>query len=90
MAAKPSTPVLAKIVGLAVAAAAAWAANQAINQSWQAARGHKPPKAEDPGDSQLAEILVAAALSGAAVAVARALATRGTARFAVKSDLTQD
>jgi glycerol uptake facilitator-like aquaporin len=82
---KPSTPMLAKVVGLVTAAAAAWIASQVVNQSWQAARGHKPPKAEDPGDAALAEIVAAAALTGAVVAVARVFATRGTARFAERA-----
>ncbi|MBT0993672.1 DUF4235 domain-containing protein [Cellulomonas sp. DKR-3] len=88
MADKPSTPLLAKVVGLAAAAAAAWVASQVVDRSWQAARGHKPPKAEDPGDAGLSEILAAAALTGAVVAVARVFATRGAARFAehAKSD----
>jgi len=86
MAGKSSTPLVAKLVGLATAAAAAWVANQVITQSWQATRGRKPPKPEDPGDARTGEILLAAALSGAAVAVARALATRGTARLSASRD----
>ncbi len=80
-----STPLLAKLVGLAVAGLAAWVATQAVNQTWQAARGHKPPKAEDPGDARLGEIVAAAALTGAAVSIARVFATRGTARLAARS-----
>ncbi|MFC6451884.1 DUF4235 domain-containing protein, partial [Cellulomonas gelida] len=79
MADKPSTPMLAKLVGLAAAGLAAWVATQVVNQSWQAARG-QPPKAEDPGDARLSEIVVAAALTGAAVSIARTFATRGTAK----------
>lgn len=85
MADKTSTPVIAKVVGLVAAGLAAWVANQVVSQSWQATRGHKPPKAEDPGDSGLAEIVVAAALTGAAVSVARVFATRGTAKLADRS-----
>lgn len=88
MADKPSTPVLAKVVGLATAAAAAWIASQVVTQSWKAAKGHKPPKAEDPGDAGLAEIVAAAALTGAVVAVARVFATRGTAKFAERKGLS--
>ena len=85
MADKPSTPMLAKLVGLAAAGLAAWVATQVVNQSWQAARGHKPPKAEDPGDARLSEIVGAAALTGAAVSIARTFATRGTAKFAARA-----
>jgi len=87
---KPSTPLLAKAVGLATAAAAAWIASQAVTQGWKATRGHKPPKAEDPGDAGLAEIVAAAALTGALVAVARVFATRGTARFAERTKRDPD
>ena len=90
MADKPSTPLLAKIVGLVAAGLAAWLATQAVNQSWKATRGHKPPRAEDPGDAGLAEIVAAAALPGAAVAVARVFATRGTARFAERANRDPD
>ena len=48
--------------------------------------GHKPPKADDQGDAGLAEVVVAAAITGALVAMARVLATRGTARFTAKVD----
>jgi len=86
MADTSSAGVVAKVVGLAAAGLAAWLATQAVNQSWVAARGHKPPKAEDPGDAALAEIVVAAAFTGAAVAVARVFATRGTARLVRRAE----
>jgi hypothetical protein len=84
---KSQQSMLAKIVGAAVALAAAWAAQQAINQSWKAATGHKPPKPDDDdGDHGLTEIVIAAAATGALVAVARVLATRGTANYVAKVD----
>jgi hypothetical protein len=81
---KPSTSTVAKIVGLVATAAAAWAANQLVTQAWKATRGHKPPAADDDG-GPLAEIIAAAAVTGAVVAVARVLATRGTAKYAVRA-----
>jgi hypothetical protein len=84
---KSQQSMLAKIVGAAVALAAAWAAQQAINQTWKAATGHKPPKADDDdGDAGLTEIVIAAAATGAVVAIARVLATRGTATYVAKVD----
>lgn len=79
MADKQST--IARLVGVGAALGAAWVAQQAINQAWKAASGHKPPKPEDEGDARFGEVIAAAALTGALVAVARVLATRGTAKF---------
>ena len=72
---------IAKLVGLGVALAAAWAAQQVISGVWRVALGHKPPKPEDEGDARFAEIAVVAAVTGAFVALSRVLATRGTAKF---------
>lgn len=72
---------IAKLVGIGAALAAAWVAQQIISGMWQAASGHKPPKAEDPGDARFAEIAAAAAVTGALVALSRVLAARGTARL---------
>ncbi|GEL94115.1 DUF4235 domain-containing protein [Cellulomonas composti] len=78
---KPSSPSVAMIAGLAAAALATWVATAVVKQSWQVVRGHEPPKADDPHGAALGEVVLAAALTGAAAAVARVLATRGTARF---------
>ena len=72
---------VSKVVGLLVAAGAAWAAQKAVSTAWRATTGHLPPKAEDQGDAGLAEVAVAAAITGAIAALTRVLATRGTARF---------
>jgi hypothetical protein len=72
---------VSKVVGLLVAAGAAWAAQKAVSTAWRAATGHVPPKAEDQGDAGLSEVAVAAAITGAIAALTRVLATRGTARF---------
>ncbi|GGC00428.1 DUF4235 domain-containing protein [Cellulomonas carbonis] len=72
---------VAKALGLAVALGAAWVAQQLINQVWTRTFGHKPPKPEDEGDSRFGEVAAAATVTGAVVALARVLATRGAARF---------
>ncbi len=72
---------IAKVIGIGVAFAAAWAAQQVIAGVWKATVGHKPPKPEDEGDARFAEIAVAAAVTGAVVALSRAMATRGAAKF---------
>lgn len=73
---------LAKVTGLIVAGAVAWAAQKAVGAAWKAAVGHQPPKPEDDEDSRLGEVVLAAAITGAVVALSRVLATRGTAKFA--------
>jgi hypothetical protein len=81
-----TSSIVAKIAGTVVAIAAAWAVQRAVNASWQAASGHKPPKAEDQGDAGLVEVVAAAAITGALIALSRVLATRGTARFSARID----
>ena len=81
---KPSK--LAKVVGTVVALAAVWAVQKALSASWQAASGHRPPKFDDEGDAALAEVVAAAAITGALVALSRVLATRATARFSERVD----
>jgi hypothetical protein len=78
--------IVAKLIGTGAALGAAFVVNQVLNQAWKAKTGHKPPKADDQSDAALAEIVVAAAITGALVAMARVLATRGTARFTAKVD----
>ncbi len=81
-----SQSIVAKLVGAGTALAAAFVVRKIIAQAWQAKTGRKPPEADDPGDAGLAEIVAAAAITGALVSMARVLATRGTAKFATKSD----
>ncbi len=72
---------VAKVAGLAIALGAAWLANQVIDRGWTKVLGHKPPKAEDPGDARFGEVLAAAAITGAIVALSRVFATRGAAKL---------
>ncbi|MBO3086208.1 DUF4235 domain-containing protein [Cellulomonas fengjieae] len=82
---KQTQSMVAKVIGTGAALAAAFLVNQVLNQAWKAKTGHKPPRADDPGDAGLSEIVAAAALTGALVSMARVLATRGTAKFAAKT-----
>jgi len=77
---------LAKLTGLIVAGAVAWAAQKAVDVAWKSAVGHKPPKPEDDGDSHLGEVVVAAAITAAVVSLARVFATRGTKKFVARVD----
>jgi H+/gluconate symporter-like permease len=71
----------AKVMGVVTALAAAWLAQRIIDLVWTRTLGHKPPKPEDETDARLAEVAAAATITGAAVALSRVLATRGTAKF---------
>ena len=72
---------IAKLVGIGAALVAAWAAQQLINALWTRGLGHRPPKPEDEGEVRFAEIAIAATVTGAIIALARVLATRGAAKF---------
>ncbi|WP_456845759.1 DUF4235 domain-containing protein [Cellulomonas sp. P5_C6] len=87
---KQKQSIVAKLIGTLAAVAAAFAVQQVLNLAWKAKTGHKPPKADDEGDAGLAELVAATALTGALVAVARVLATRGTAKFTARVDAKPD
>lgn len=72
---------IVKLVGIGAALVAAWAAQQLINAVWTKGLGHRPPKPEDEGDARFAEIAIAATVTGAIIALARVLATRGAAKL---------
>lgn len=72
---------IAKLVGIGAALVAAWAAQQLINAIWTRGLGHRPPKPEDEGDARFAEIAIAATVTGAVIALARVLATRGATKL---------
>ena len=63
---------VAKLVGTVAAIAAAFVAQQVINQAWKAKTGHKPPKAEDEGEAGLGELVAATAITGAIIGVGTA------------------
>ena len=85
---KPNSSILSKLIGAAAALIAAWLAQQVISRVWQHSTGHEPPRADDDGDAGLSEVVIAAAVTGALVAISRVLATRGAAHIAgaVQSD----
>ncbi len=71
---------IAKLAGIGAALVAAWAAQQLINALWTKSLGHRPPKPKDE-DARFAEIAITATVTGAAIALARVLATRGAAKL---------
>lgn len=80
-----SPSMLAKLVGAGVAVGAAWVAQNLLDRAWVATAGHEPPAPESQDeDISLREVLLAAAITGAVVALARALASRGTARLTAR------
>ena len=83
---KHKQSIIAKIVGAGVAFLAALVVQKLLAQAWKAKTGHKPPLADDQGNAGLAEIVAAAAITGALVAMSRVLATSGTARFTKRID----
>lgn len=85
MADEQTQSTLAKLTGIVVAGAVAWAAQKAVNVAWKGAVGHQPPKAEDD-DSRVGEVVVAAAITAAVVALAQVCATRGTRKFVARVD----
>lgn len=73
----------AKITGAVIALAAAWVVQKVIDAAWEKTRGHKPPAPDSTADDiRFREVAAAAAISGAAVALSRVIATRGAARLA--------
>ncbi|MCL2091713.1 MAG: DUF4235 domain-containing protein [Micrococcales bacterium] len=72
-----------KLAGTLAGVVASAVAQRVISAGWQAVRGHKPPVEEDADAGiRLGEVLVAAALSGAVVAVVQVLAHRGATKAA--------
>ena len=87
MADEETQSTIAKVTGLIVAGAVAWLAPKAVAPAWKAASGHKPPKPEDDADDiRIGEVVAAAAITSAAVTIARVFATRGTKKFAKRVD----
>jgi len=79
-----SSTTVDKIVGLAAAGVAAIVAQKVVGLIWKASAGHQPPKPEDEGDNAVAEIVAAAAITGAVMAIARVLAARGASRVSAR------
>jgi len=89
---KPKPSFLAKLIGAVATLAAAWLVQRIITSLWKARTGHKPPTAEEAEGAKLPEVVIAAAVTGALVAISRVLATRGAAKVvaAIEEDDEDD
>jgi len=79
-----------KLMGVVSALAATFIAQKLISAAWKAASGHKPPKPTDDDDAGIAEVAAAAAITGAVVAVVRAMVTRRASRALRTSAVAAD
>jgi hypothetical protein len=77
--------ILWKVLAALSAVAAAQAADKTLTVLWRGATGDKPPTVPEDPETNWAEALAWAALSGAVMGVARMLATRQAAQYYVKS-----
>jgi hypothetical protein len=77
--------IVTRLVGTGVALGAAFVVQRLIDQAWKAKTGHKPPRVGSRGDAGVGEVVTAAVISGALIALARALATIGTEHFTPSS-----
>ncbi|QCB95477.1 DUF4235 domain-containing protein [Cellulomonas shaoxiangyii] len=76
---------VAKVVGMGVTLGAAWLAHKLVDTAWEKARGHKPPSPDSTDeDVNFSEVVAAAVISSALVALSRVLATRGTAKLVAR------
>jgi len=73
------------VMSLAAGIGAATVTRKVLNTSWQAASGRQPPQNPADPDVGIAEAVVWAAITGAAIALARMLAQRRAANYYVKS-----
>ena len=70
---------LSKLIGTAIALAAAMAAQRTVSSLWKAMSGHTPPN-DDDANAGLVEVAAAAVITGAIVALVRVLVIRAAAR----------
>jgi hypothetical protein len=75
-----TTSTILRLSTLGAGLAAGWLVHKVLDSVWQRTAGHPSPSPDDR-DQPLAEVVLATALTGALVALLRALAQRGTARF---------
>ncbi|HEY5515816.1 MAG TPA: DUF4235 domain-containing protein [Pengzhenrongella sp.] len=84
MVSKPARSIFSKLIGTAIALAAAVVAKKGVSIIWKALSGHQAPDLDDgdngDGDASLAEIVAASVITGAVVALVRVLAVRAAAR----------
>lgn len=74
-----------KLVGMAVAIAAAAAARQASEKGWKVVMASDPPANPEDPDTELWEAVLWACASGAVIALARMLASRQWTQYYTKS-----
>lgn len=70
-----------KVLGATSAVAAAAAADKALHAGWRLVMGTQPPTVPEDPDTSWGEAVAWAVLSGAAIGVARLLATRKAAEY---------
>lgn len=73
------------VMSLVAGVGAATVARKVLNTSWKAASGRQPPQNPADPDVGLAEAVVWASLTGAAIALARMLAQRRAADYYTRS-----
>lgn len=76
-----------KVITAVATIVAGLVANKVLSAAWKGVTGHEPPVDEKDGDFPLAEIVIFAAISGAIVALARAYANRGAAKWLASGDI---
>lgn len=77
-----------KVVTTIAVIVAGLVANKALGAAWKGVTGHEPPLDEKNDEAPIAEIVLFAAISGALVALARAYANRGAAKWLASGDQT--
>ncbi len=74
-----------RIIGTGSAVLAAAAAHKGLSAGWKLATGNEPPTIPEDPETSWSEAIVWAILSGAALGLARLVATRGAARYYMQS-----
>lgn len=76
-------PFAVNVAGTVAALAATFLAQKLINAGWKALSGAELPDEADD-DAQMPKIVIAAALTGAVIALVRVSASRGARKYAKK------
>lgn len=76
-----------KIVSTLAVVGVGIVANRLISLAWKGVTGHEPPTGRDDGEISMAELVVYAAISGAAVAFTKTYANRGAAKWLGTGDI---
>ncbi|HEX5533970.1 MAG TPA: DUF4235 domain-containing protein [Actinomycetales bacterium] len=73
--------VMWKVLGVGSAVLAGIAARKVLTSAWKAGTGHSPPSNPESPDTSWKEAVAWAVVSGAAVGIARLMATRKAAEY---------